>query len=123
MLQRDALNIQRSAASAGASGQSAALAQRNKEWESEFGLERFKTGLEGLGSLYTSSPEEYMRNKSFDLENRELTGNLTGNFGNSMFGMQGENPWVKGAKIAGSSAAAYMTGGASLAFDQPWSHI
>ena len=122
-IQREQIAAQNRASGAASSAANAALQQRNKEWEAEFGLKRFQTGLEGLGSLYTSSPDEYMRNKSFDLENRELGSSTAGNLGSNLSANQGKNPWLTAAKVAGSGAAAYFTGGASLAVDRPWDHV
>lgn len=114
-LQQEALAAQRAAARAASSGQSAALAQRNKEWEAEFGLERYRTGLEGLGSLYTSSPDEYMRNKAFDLENRFGSAGAIGDLG-SRLKTGNKSGWDTAAQFAGAAAgigAGIMTGGAS----------
>ena len=102
-IQREQIAAQRAAARAASSGASAALNQRNKEWEAEFGLKRFQTGLEGLGSLYTSSPDEYMRNKSFDLENRGLATSTAGSLGTGI--KQGmKDPWDVVGDVAGAAA-------------------
>jgi hypothetical protein len=102
-IQREQIAAQNRASGAASGAASAALQQRNKEWEAEFGLKRFSTGLEGLGSLYTSSPDEYMRNKAFDLENRGLATGAAGSLGQGVkAGMK--DPWDVVGDVAGAAA-------------------
>jgi len=116
--------IQREGIRASSGSASAGRDQQQRQWEAEFGLRQKGMGLEGLSSLYSASPTEYMQNKDFDLANRGMSGNNVGQLGSSIKSGNASN-WKKAgtiAKIAGSTGAAFATGGASLAVSRPWEY-
>lgn len=75
----------------------------------EFDLRAKLAGLEGLGSLYTSSPDEYMQNKGFALKSAGTYGTEVGN---ASMGLKTGNKsaWDTVGNIAGSVAGG-LTGG------------
>jgi hypothetical protein len=66
---------QRAEAQAQAAAASSAAGAANDKWAQEFNARQKLAGLEGLGSLYTSSPEEYMANKDFAMQSAGSYGN------------------------------------------------
>lgn len=114
MAEADRAAAERAAAmSASASAQGAA----NDRWEREFGLKQKMLGLEGLGGLYTSSPEEYMANKQFGLSSADVYG---GQIGQGSMGLKtGNKSWADYAAPIAGAAAGGLTGGFSNFIPKP----
>lgn len=94
-------------ASAGAISSAAQAA--NDRWNKEFGFQQRTAGLEGLGSLYSSVPEEYMANKNFDLANRGL--NTEGIVASAGGLKTGNKSWMDyAAPLAGAVAGGFAGG-------------
>jgi hypothetical protein len=89
------------------SSSSAANQAAMDRWANEFAFERQQAGLEGLGSLYSAVPNEYMMNKQFDLDNRQVTNQTRTNIA-GMY-RPGEGGGINWGQIAGAGASAYST--------------
>lgn len=100
---------ERAAASqAAASNTNAGIDASNARWGEEFGLRQKEAGLEGLQNLYTSSPDEYMRNKDMALNSAGGFGATTGNLATAQK-TGNKSAWDTVGQIAGSVAGG-MTG-------------
>jgi hypothetical protein len=56
------------------------MSDAQDRWGRQFAFQQQTAGLEGLGSLYSAVPNEYMQNKQFDLSNRDLYNTSVGNY-------------------------------------------
>jgi hypothetical protein len=95
-----------SAAAAGAAGD---------RWQQDFNLNKQLAGLQGLGSLYTSAPSEYMQNKEMALNSAGAFGQQV-NQGSTGLKTGNKTGWDTAAQIGSIAAgvgAGVMTGGAS----------
>lgn len=92
-----------------AASQAAAAAAAGR-WQEEMDLRKESMGLEGLNSLYSGDGYgSYNRNKDYDLQNRDLTGqNAERNYNMRKDSNKGIN-WGKVASTAGTVAAAYYS--------------
>jgi hypothetical protein len=105
---------ERAAASqAAAASANASEAAGNARWAEEFGLRQKATGLEGLQSLYTSSPDEYMKNKEFALKSATGFGGTTGDLA-SRLKTGNKSAWDTAGQFAGAIAGG-LTGAAGIA--------